>query len=388
MTHSTDKETASPTVPQRRMAKSLPAGATQHATAGPYSPVLEVRADRLIVISGQVAVDAEGAVIGQSIEEQARATLENCRCQLATAGCSFDDVFKVNVYLTDLSMWARFNVVYASVMPDPKPVRTAIGSALLMKWQELKTTDLASISRDTPVVLPVAAIEQHGPHLPLATDRLIAEHFADAINSRLGAAVLILPTVAVGCSEHHMDFAGSLTVRHDTFSNVVQDNLESAYRHGFRNLFVLNAHGGNQGIGQVIVEQFGANHPDTQTALATWWRVASDELALLNETGMGGVGHACEFETSLMLLIAPHLVNMEAAPLRTNVATYPWAEGDLLRGAQVSLFRTMQQMTPSGVYGEPRAASADKGQQISQLVTDKLVQILNDFRLGGSSGST
>jgi creatinine amidohydrolase len=262
-----------------------------------------------------------------------------------------------------------------------------VGGEANMKWQELKTTDFAGISRETPVVLPVAAIEQHGPHLPLATDRLIAEHFADAIDSRLGAAVLILPTVAVGCSEHHMDFAGSLTLRQDTFSNVVQDYLESAYRHGFRNLFVLNAHGGNQGIGQVIVEQFGANHPDTQTALATWWRVASDELALLNETGVGGVGHACEFETSLMLLIAPHLVNMEAAPLRTNVATYPWAEGDLLRGAQVSLFRTMQQMTPNGVYGEPRAASAEKGQQISQQVTDKLVQILNDFRLSGSSGS-
>jgi 2-iminobutanoate/2-iminopropanoate deaminase len=131
MTHSTDEETGSPTVSQRGVAKSLPAGATQHATAGPYSPVLEVRADRLIVISGQVAVDAEGAVIGQTIEEQARATLENCRCQLATAGCTFDDVFKVNVFLTDLSLWARFNVVYASIVPDPKPVRTAIGCALL-----------------------------------------------------------------------------------------------------------------------------------------------------------------------------------------------------------------------------------------------------------------
>jgi 2-iminobutanoate/2-iminopropanoate deaminase len=131
MTYSTDEETGSPSASQRRTAKSLPAGATQHASAGPYSPVLEVRADRLVVISGQVAVDAEGAVIGQTMEEQARATLENCRCQLATAGCTFDDVFKVNVYLTDLSMWARFNVVYASIMPDPKPVRTAIGCVLL-----------------------------------------------------------------------------------------------------------------------------------------------------------------------------------------------------------------------------------------------------------------
>lgn len=251
-----------------------------------------------------------------------------------------------------------------------------------MKWQELKTTDFLAIPRDTPVVLPVAAIEQHGPHLPVATDRLIAEHFADALNSQLGDGVLILPTVAVGCSEHHMDFPGSLTLTHDTFSQVVQENLESACLHGFRNFLVLNAHGGNQGIGQVIVEKFGAARPQSQIALATWWRIASDELAFLNETGLGGVGHACEFETSLMLLIAPLFVDMAAAPSRSNNTTYPWAEGDLLRGPQVSLYRTMKAMTPTGAYGDPRSATLEKGRQISRLVTEKLVKILADLRIG------
>lgn len=250
-----------------------------------------------------------------------------------------------------------------------------------MKWQELKSTDFLTVPRDTPVVLPVAAIEQHGPHLPVATDRLIAEHFAGAIDTRLGPQVLVLPTVAVGCSEHHMEFAGSLTLSHETFSQVVAETLDSACRHGFRNFLILNAHGGNQGIGQVIVEQFGASHPQAQTVLATWWRIASEELAALNETGPGGVGHACEFETSLMLLIAPHLVDLNAAPERANVATYPWAEGDLLRGPQASLYRTMKQMTPSGAYGEPRAATLAKGEQISRIVTDKLVKILTDLRL-------
>ena len=112
-------------------AKSLPAGASQHTTAGPYSPVLIVQPGEIVVISGQAAIDPDGNVTGKTIDEQATLTLENCRQQLATAGCTFDDVFKVNVYLTDLDNWPRFNEVYARAMPEPRPVRTAIGTQLL-----------------------------------------------------------------------------------------------------------------------------------------------------------------------------------------------------------------------------------------------------------------
>jgi 2-iminobutanoate/2-iminopropanoate deaminase len=108
-----------------------PKNARQHVTAGPYSPVLEVDASRLVVISGQVAVDVEGAVVGETIEEQTRATLQNCANQLASAGCSLGDVFKVNIYLTDLADWARFNAIYETTMREPLPVRTAVQAVLL-----------------------------------------------------------------------------------------------------------------------------------------------------------------------------------------------------------------------------------------------------------------
>jgi 2-iminobutanoate/2-iminopropanoate deaminase len=114
-----------------RPVKLVPAGATQHATAGPYSPVLEVDARRIVVISGQVAVDMAGAVIGETIEEQTLATLENCIRQLAVAQCTLADVFKANIYLTDLSSWPRFNAVYETMVPPPRPVRTAIQAGLL-----------------------------------------------------------------------------------------------------------------------------------------------------------------------------------------------------------------------------------------------------------------
>ena len=111
--------------------KRVPAGAVQHVTAGPYSPVIEIDARRLVVLSGQVAVDLSGRVVGSTIEEQTRSVLDNCRRQLATAGVDFSDVFKVNVYLSDLAEWSRFNAIYEEILPPPLPVRTAVQTILL-----------------------------------------------------------------------------------------------------------------------------------------------------------------------------------------------------------------------------------------------------------------
>jgi 2-iminobutanoate/2-iminopropanoate deaminase len=112
-------------------AKRVPPGAIPPATAGPYSPVLEIQADRLVVISGQVALDQQGNIVGDTIEEQTRATLDNCRRHLESAGCSFADVFKVNAFMTDLNDWHRFNAVYMETIPEPRPVRTTVGAKLL-----------------------------------------------------------------------------------------------------------------------------------------------------------------------------------------------------------------------------------------------------------------
>ena len=111
--------------------KKLPEGATQHVTAGPYSPVLEIECKKLVVISGAAAIDMEGNVVGKTIEEQAKMTLENCKKQIESAGCTLDDVFKVTVYMKDLADWGRFNNVYKEIMPAPRPARTAIQTGLL-----------------------------------------------------------------------------------------------------------------------------------------------------------------------------------------------------------------------------------------------------------------
>jgi enamine deaminase RidA (YjgF/YER057c/UK114 family) len=112
-------------------AKQQPVNASQHITAGPYSPVLQVNPGQIIVISGQAAINQAGEVVGDTIEEQAMLTLENCRKQLESGGSSLNDAFKVNVYLTDLDNWPRFNEVYKKYFREPLPVRTAVQSGLL-----------------------------------------------------------------------------------------------------------------------------------------------------------------------------------------------------------------------------------------------------------------
>ncbi len=111
--------------------KTVPAGAQQHKTAGPYAPVLVVRGQELVVISGQVALDLQGNLVGKSIVAQTHQTLANARIHLQAAGIDFKNVFKVNVYLKDLADWQQFNEIYKTTMPEPLPARTAIEAKLL-----------------------------------------------------------------------------------------------------------------------------------------------------------------------------------------------------------------------------------------------------------------
>jgi enamine deaminase RidA (YjgF/YER057c/UK114 family) len=117
--------------PSHRPPVELPENASQHVTAGPYSPVLMINPGQLVVISGQAALNQAGETIGDTIEEQAKVTLENCRNQLVSAGSSLDEVFKVNVYLKDIGHWPRFNEVYKDYFTKPLPVRAVVQTGLL-----------------------------------------------------------------------------------------------------------------------------------------------------------------------------------------------------------------------------------------------------------------
>ena len=251
-----------------------------------------------------------------------------------------------------------------------------------MEWMKMTAAEISAAGSDVPVILPIAAVEQHGPHLPVSTDRMIAEHFCREIEEAIGAQVLILPTISITCSRHHQSFGGTLTVLHQTFIHYLSEVLDSIAEAGFENIVILNSHGGNQASANLVVESWGVSHPDCRLTLLTWWRAAGDELLEITERGLGGVGHAGEFETSLMMLIAPELVRSDAIARGGNIPTYEWAESDMLRGARGLVHRTTRQMTENGVFGDPTAASAEKGRQITEVVVDQLVRILRELAAG------
>lgn len=250
----------------------------------------------------------------------------------------------------------------------------------MANWERLTFARLDALDRDIPVVLPLGAVEQHGPHLPLATDRLVAEHLCARLDAELGDGVLTLPPVAVGHSEHHRGFRGTLSVRHNTLLDQINDIGTCVLEDGFRNLVLLNAHGGNEGIAQVALEQLGARWPGRRIVRTTWWRVAAEELTAISETAPGGVGHACELETSVLLFAYPDLVDLAAAPVRTNEPAFAWDTADMLRPSNATLYRSFADIAETGVFGEPRAATAQKGKAISDAVTVRMAALVRSLR--------
>ncbi|WP_018626328.1 creatininase family protein [Niabella aurantiaca] len=248
-----------------------------------------------------------------------------------------------------------------------------------MIWDQLTSAQIGALDKNIPVLLPLTATEQHGGHLPLATDRLIGEHFAHCLHTEMSGTVLILPAINVGCSDHHMDFPGTLSLTHGTFLLVVKEMIVSVLRHGFNKIILLNSHGGNQGIMNVVAEQLGYENPGTHIVTVTWWVLAQEALRKITETGPGGTGHACEFETSLIQLIANHLVDNASIQKGQNMPAFTWAEGDMLRGPAASYYRTFKSKTSNGIYGNPLKASAQKGQQITTTVVHALKQIVIDI---------
>jgi|TARA_Y100000766_G_scaffold204544_1_gene176447 creatinine amidohydrolase len=253
-----------------------------------------------------------------------------------------------------------------------------------MYWEKMTSGAIDAVDRKVPIILNLAAIEQHGPHLPVNTDVVIGAHFLSALDQIDPKAQLILPPVKVGCSAHHLDFDGTLSVPHRVMMDYVCSILDSVCGGGFRNILLFNSHGGNQGIGQVILEDFGAAHPDCRIAMVTWWTLARDALAELSKTGRFGTGHACEFETSLMMAAGAIEPNIDLPTGEFFVPSHGWADSSMLHKSVGALYRSIRQISGgSGVIGRPDAATLEQGHKITMAVVRRLETVVTDLRQMG-----
>lgn len=162
----------------------------------------------------------------------------------------------------------------------------------------------------TVLVVPVGSLEQHGPHLPAGTDALLVEHVARAAADRVREQlpVAVAPTLAYGCSHHHLPFGVTGSLRTETYLAVLGDLLDSFEQSGFRHVFVLNGHGGNHEAVHLAVRDKGLDRT-MDLAAASYYDLVEDAAVAARAHRIGEVpGHAGAFETSLVLAVRPDLV--------------------------------------------------------------------------------
>jgi creatinine amidohydrolase len=238
-----------------------------------------------------------------------------------------------------------------------------------MRFHELTWPLLRDVPRDaTVVVAPIAACEQHSRHLPTFTDTLLVTAVAEGVEQRLPKQVLLLPTQWFGASSHHLRFGATLSAEVDTHITMICDQLRPLLDDGHRRVLVLNGHGGNIDTMQVALRRLQAHYRDRQLSAASYWDLAARELAALAEGPRKTMGHACEFETSMVLALRPELVRRE------EVKDDPPPSEPELRG--LYLCEDMHQRTDHGAVGYPERASAEKGRAMIQAAIERTVEVV------------
>jgi len=250
-------------------------------------------------------------------------------------------------------------------------------------WKELTAEDLrAKAAADAIVILPVGSMEQHGPHLPVGVDTLLTEGVCRAAAEQAASdvPVVVAPTVWCGMAEHHMTFGGTFTFDIPTYRAVLLAFLKSIERHGFTRVLIVNGHGGNTAALNAFLPDF-ARETRLRIFAAGYFDLPRTDIAPLLED-QKGVQHACEVETSLMMVIAPDLVRHERIPE---------AFGSLDPGSEwrtvPARFRSFREVTASGVNGDARRASRAKGEKLLETLAGGLANLLKSGKLGGPTAT-
>ena len=228
-------------------------------------------------------------------------------------------------------------------------------------------------SRGYAIVVPLAATEQHGPHLPVFTDSLICEHVVTGATRKAAETVPILmaPVMTVGCSQHHLSFGGTLSFTSLTYMQMLRDIGESLVTDGFQKIIFVNAHGGNEPIMVQTVNDLAVKHP-IWVASTAYWSVSRAALYELNAAELGMVpGHAGGFETAAVLALKPELVRTELMQM-THV-NREWINS----GVPGTFIGKHGELTGYDGYTDaPHKATAEAGRIYLNAITDCLADWL------------
>ncbi|HBI44980.1 MAG TPA: creatininase [Planctomycetales bacterium] len=238
-----------------------------------------------------------------------------------------------------------------------------------MKFHEMTFPELRLVSRAGALVLaPIAAVEQHSRHLAVLTDTVLVSAVAEGVERRLPDSVVLLPTLWFGASHHHLRFGATLSATVDVHIDLLCDLLTPLLDDGWQRVLLLNGHGGNIDTMQIALRRLQPRYRDRILGAASYWDLAAAELSALAEGPRKTMGHACEFETSMMLALRPDLVR------RDQIRDDPPREDAALRG--LYLAEDMKQRTDHGAVGYPELATAEKGLAFLAAAVARTVEVV------------
>ena len=248
-------------------------------------------------------------------------------------------------------------------------------------WRNLAWPDFERLEPErTLAILPCGAIEQHGPHLPVAVDAVIAEEIARRAAARMAsdATVLILPTSQVGKSTEHLRYPGTLTLSAETLTRIWTEIGDSVARAGLRRFVFLNAHGGQPQVMEIVCRDLRIRH--AMLAVATSWASAGLPEGLVEEAERRHGIHGGTVETAMMLHLRPDLVDMTKAADFEPVSVRIEAENRRLRLVGPTQIGWMaQDLHPMGVAGNAAAATSDLGAALVEGVASAYAELLDEI---------
>jgi creatinine amidohydrolase len=253
--------------------------------------------------------------------------------------------------------------------------------SISLRLDELTREEVGDLAPKSTVVLPISSTEQHGPHLPLATDAILADTVAyrAAKIATSSISVLVAPMLAFGNSHHHL-FACALSLRSSTFSSVVNDLADTLVVSGFKRILVLNGHGGNDEVIKLLTRDIILRH-DVAIGACSYWQLAEDEVRAAVASELGRFpgrypGHSGWFETSMMLAVSPHLVRTDRFPARDPDPPSFFARG-IARGLAVQKSGEWQRI--GGYSDAPVGASAEIGEMMLNIISEKVAEAIVAF---------
>lgn len=250
-----------------------------------------------------------------------------------------------------------------------------------MTWQEI---DAAAVD-ERLVLLPAGTLEDHGKHMPVDTDVVLARGVCVATAERVPNEVVVLPPITHGYSPHHIDFPGTLTITWNTLVEYVLDLTRSLAHHGFRKMLIVNGHGSNRPLLDLAARLTIVEQPYVQCGFLSWWELTKvrEAFAVVRESDW--VAHAGELETSMYLALDPSHVDMAKAERDTSFPKSPHFWSDLAgappeghRNA-VGLNEFWSTVSRDGVKGDPTVASRETGELLLEAAADEMVEIVREM---------